>query len=114
VSACTLYNRAEALERLDGDEELWGTLAGLFVAESDGYCEALAAALAVADVAVLRREAHTVKSMLATFSYEAGRELAVRLECLTANGSLDGAATLTQELIDAVSRLADELAEELV
>lgn len=114
MSASTLYDRAEALERLDGDVELFDTLAGLFVAESSGYCDALTAALASADAAALRREAHTVKSLLATFSYEAGRELAMRLERLAMEGRLDGAEALTLELIDAVKRLADELAEELV
>ena len=114
MSASTLYDRAEALERLDGDEALFGTLAELFVAESAGYCAALTAALASGDTAVLRREAHTVKSMLATFSYEAGRELAMQLERLAADGRLDGAEALTLALIDAVKRLADELAKERV
>ena len=114
VSADCLYNRAEALERLDGDEELFGTLAELFVAESAGYCRALETALAAADVAALCREAHTAKSMLATFSYEAGRQVALQLERLAAGGSLEGAAALTAQVVAAVERLADELAQERV
>ena len=113
MSSSTLYNRAEALERLDGDEELFGSLAELFVAESAGYCRALEAALVAADVAALCREAHTTKSMLATFSYEAGRVVAMELERRTAGGSLDGADALTAQLIAAVKILADELAKEL-
>ena len=112
MSASSLYNRAEALERLDGDEELFGCLAELFVAESAGYCRALDAALVAADVAALCREAHSTKSMLATFSYEDGRAVAMQLERLAAGGSLDGAETLTVQLIAAVKRLADELAKE--
>lgn len=114
MSASTLYNRAEALERLDGDEELFGSLAELFVAESAGYCSALEAALVARDVAALCREAHSAKSMLATFSYEDGREVAMQLERLAAGGSLDGAEALTAQVIAAVKRLADELAKELV
>lgn len=114
MSVSALYNRAEALERLDGDEELFGSLAELFVAESDGYCRALAAALAVADAAALRREAHTTKSILATFSYEAGRELAMQLERLAAGGNLEGTEALTAQVIAAIKRLADELDKELV
>jgi len=113
LSASTLYNRAEALERLDGDEDLFGNLAELFVAESTGYCDALEAALAAADAGVLRREAHTVKSMLATFSYEAGREVAMQLERLAADGSLDGAEDLTAQVVGAIKELADELAKDL-
>jgi len=106
-----LFNRAEAVERLGGDEELFANVASLFVAESAGYCRALEAALAAVDAAALQREAHTVKSMLATFSYEAGRELAMRLEHLAALGSLDGAADLTAEVVAAVRRLAEALEE---
>lgn len=114
MSASTLYNRAEALERLDGDLALFGTLAEMFVAESDGYCEALRTALADADPTVLRREAHTVKSMLATFSYAAGTDIAMQLEQLAAQGRLDGADGLTKRLIEAVQRLAEQLAKDLV
>jgi hypothetical protein len=51
--------------------------------------------------------------MLATFSYEAGRVVAMELERRTAGGSLDGADALTAQLIAAVKVLADELAKEL-
>ena len=104
-----LYKHAEAVERLGGDEELFATVVSLFVAESEGYCSALEAALAAADTAALRREAHTVKSMLATFSYETGRELAQRLESLAATGSMDGADSLTAEVVGAVRRLVEAL-----
>lgn len=113
MCASNLYDRAEALDRLDGDEELFGSLAELFVAESAGYCSALEAALAAADMAALRREAHTTKSILATFSYETGRLVAMQLERLAAGGSLDGAEVLTVQVIAAVKRLADELVKEL-
>ena len=113
VSASNLYDRAEALERLDGDEELFGSLAELFVGESASYCSALEAALAAGDAAALCREAHSTKSMLATFSYEDGRVVALQLERLAAGGSLDGAPALTEQVIAAVKRLADELAKGL-
>ena len=112
MSVTELYNRAEALERLGGDEEIFAEVANLFVAESANYCSALEAALVAADVEVLRREAHTVKSMLATFSYESGRELAMQLEHLAAAGSLDGAEQLTSQVMEAVKRLADVLQKE--
>ena len=108
------YNRAEALERLGGDADLFAEVASLFVDESAGYCSALEVALAAADAAVLRREAHTVKSMLATFSCETGRELAMRLEHLAATGNLDGADSLTAEVVVAVKRLAEALVKEPV
>ena len=109
-----LYDRAEALERLGDDEEIFSEIASLFVAEHASYCSTLEAALAAADIGVLRREAHTVKSMLATFSYESGRELAMQLENLAASGRLDGAVQLTSDVVDAVKRLAKALEEDMV
>lgn len=104
-----VFNRAEALERLGGDEELLESVCGLFVEESANYCRALVDALASGDVAAVQREAHTVKSLFATFSYETGRELAMRLERLALTGSLDGTAALTAEVIEAVKKLAAAL-----
>jgi len=106
------HNRAEAIERLGGDASLYASVAEAFIASSPGYCTALEAAMQAADVATLRREAHTVKSMLATFSCEAGRALAQRLEELAATGHLDGARGLTDEVIAAIKRLVEALAAE--
>lgn len=109
-----LYDRADALERLGGDEALFASVAAVFTHESENYCTALETALAARDAELLRREAHTVKSMLATFSYEAGRELALRLEHLAATGSLDEADGLTADVVAAVKRLAEVLEKEAV
>ncbi|SDH08768.1 Hpt domain-containing protein [Propionivibrio dicarboxylicus] len=105
-----IYDRAEALTRLDGDEALFKEMAEMFVGECESYCQALAGALASREAAQLRREAHTVKSLLATFSFEAGRQLAARLEQLAAGGTIEGAESLTQDLIVAVRQLAAALA----
>ena len=106
-----IYDKAEAIARLDDNEPLFAELASMFVAESEAYCSALESALAAADAPALQREAHTVKSLLATFSYEAGRAQAMQLEHLAATGNLDGADSLTTEVLAAVRRLAEALAE---
>jgi HPt (histidine-containing phosphotransfer) domain-containing protein len=111
-SATTVYDKAQALERLAGDAQLFAEMAGMFVADSESYCQALEKALASGDASALSREAHTVKSLLATFAYEAGRQAAMRLEYLAASGSLDGAAALTAEVVAAVRRLRVALAVE--
>ena len=109
-SAATVFDKDQALERLAGDAELFAEMAGMFVAESETYCQALESALASGDTACLSREAHTVKSLLATFSCEAGRDLAMRLEQLAAAGRLDGAAALTAKVVAAVRLLGVALA----
>lgn len=112
MSSAIVFDRAQALERLGGDEELLSTVSSLFVEESVAYRKALADALASGDSLALRREAHTVKSLFATFSFDTGRELAVRLEQLAGSGQLDrhdGAAALTAEVIAAIETLAAAL-----
>ena len=65
MSAELVFDRAVALERLGGDEELLASVAGLFVEEATVYRQALVDALRSGDAAVLQREAHSVKSVLA-------------------------------------------------
>jgi len=104
-----IFDRAQALESLGGDEELLASIASLFVDEAVTYRQALVDALAAGDAATLQREAHTVKSVLATFAYEAGRERALRLEQLAASGRLEGAGTATDEVIAALQTLSEAL-----
>lgn len=111
--AASIYNKQEAIERLEGDEDLFADMAGMFVTDAESYCVALAEALKSGDAKALRREAHTVKSLFATFSCEGGRELAERLEHLAAEGRLDGASALTFELIAVARRLREALANDL-
>ena len=107
--ATDLFNRADALALLDGDEDLFASIVELFVQESETYCAGLESSLAANDAAALRREAHTVKSMLATFCCEAGRALAMQLEHQAATGNIDGVGELTRQVVSAVRALASEL-----
>lgn len=109
MSSALVFDRAQALERLGGDEGLLDSVSSLFVEESPSYCRALTDALDSGDPAAIQREAHTVKSLFATFSFESGRELAFRLEQLAAAGNLNGADVLTAELVAAIDTLAGAL-----
>jgi PAS domain S-box-containing protein len=109
-----IYKRAEVLERMGGDEGLFQTLAGMFVADSASYCSALEQALALGDAPTLQREAHTVKGLLATFSEDEGTVLAQQLEESAKRGDLDKADEMTAGLVVAVKRLAAVLSGELV
>ncbi len=108
-----IYNRAEVIERLGGDEELFSTLANMFVADSSGYCSMLEQALAGGDPSSVRREAHTIKGLLATFSDEKGTALAAQLEAMAKDGSLEMAGEVAGELLNAVRRLACALSKEV-
>ncbi len=104
-----VYDRGEALERMGGDEELFQTLVDMFVADSEGYCSALARALADGDAATLHREAHTVKGLLATFSANAGAALALQLEQQARRGELQGADALVEAVSAAIRALVGAL-----
>jgi HPt (histidine-containing phosphotransfer) domain-containing protein len=104
-----VYDRCEALERMGGDEELFQTLVDMFVADSEGYCSALARALADGDAATLHREAHTVKGLLATFSANAGAALALQLEQQARRGELQGADALVEAVSAAIRALVGAL-----
>lgn len=108
-----IYDRSQAIQLLGGDEVLFGEIAAVFRAECEGHCRALETALASGNAVDLRLEAHTVKSVLASFACEAGRDLARRLELLTAEGSLDGADGMTAELVSVMRRLAGGLETEI-
>ena len=110
MSSAVVFDRAQALERLGGDEELLDSVASLFVEESASYRRALVDALDSGDPAAVQREAHTVKSVLAAFACEGGRELAWRLEEQAASGSLDGAPERVADLVAVVRQLMAELA----
>ena len=112
MSVSESYNRAQALERLGGDEDIFAEVANLFVAESDNYCQALMDALASGDAGVLRREAHTIKSMLATFSFASGRARALALEQAAAAGDLADAPALAAAVDADIALLAKALADE--
>lgn len=74
MAGAFVLDKASILDRLGGDEEIFAMMVDMFVQDVDSNCAALGTALASGDAALLRREAHTVKGLMATFSDEASRE----------------------------------------
>ncbi len=107
-----MYDRARAIALLDGDAALFDEICALFIAECDTYCSALESALASGDAPTLRREAHTLKSLFASFACEAGREMALRLEQRAAAGEFEDAQNGVAAVVSAARRLAAELKQD--
>lgn len=78
------------MDRLGGDEELFAAMAEVYLKDWGTYHAQIAAALAAGDAALLRRHAHTIKSLLATFADEAGSALAAAVEQRAGSGQLAG------------------------
>lgn len=102
--AAFVLDKASILARLGGDEEIYTMMVDMFLQDIDSNCATLAAALASGDAVELRREAHTVKGLLATFSDDAGAEEAAGVEKLASQGEI-----VTQ--VDAVAGLQQRLRE---
>jgi len=98
----TALNRAVALERLGGDEELLREIAGLFLEDTQELVEEIRRAAYARDAAALQRAAHTLKGSVGNFGAEGTFEAAYQLEKMGRSGDLTGVE-------DAVLRLGAEL-----
>lgn len=101
-----VLDRVTILDRLGGDEEILAVLVDMFLQDADNYCAQIGAALASGDASLLQREAHTIKSLLATFSDEAGAKCAMQLEVRAKQGDLSGADRLVADIQARLRELA--------
>lgn len=104
LSVAFTLDRESILARLGGDEEIYQVMVDMFLQDYSTNCTALAQAVAARDSVALSREAHTVKSLLAMFSDEAGAAHAFSLEVRAKGGQIAG-------LEQAVSSLQRRLRE---
>jgi len=109
MAAPFVLDKASILDRLGGDEEIYTMMVDMFLQDVDSNCDALLAALTSGDATVLRREAHTIKGLLATFSDDSGAAEASDVEQQAIQGqiaSLAGAvAGLQQRLREVAAAL---------
>lgn len=98
MSTQAIFNLEEALARIDQDEELFQTLAELFLEQAPQDFAATTAALESGDGQALARAAHRLKGALVQFAaprvFEATREL----ESLGKAGSLEAAALVCERV----------------
>ncbi len=84
-------NKALALERLGGDEQLLGEIAGLFLDHYPSLLEQIRGAVWRRDAGTLHHAAHTLKGSVANFYAQAAFESAYKLECMGRVGDFAGA-----------------------
>ncbi len=102
---------AAALDRLDGDQELFLTLAGLFVERSAPALTALRTALAAQDFPVLIKEAHKLKGSAMEFCGRPAVAAAAALEEAARKTALQDIAALGEQVLVETERLTVALAE---
>jgi|SRR5579863_2125349 len=105
-----VFDRAAALEHLDGDAELLAEGAGMFLEDCPAMMSAVQQAVNERDAPALMRAAHSLKGSLATFAAGPAVALAQRLELMGRESSLDHADAACRDLEAAVERLKPALA----
>lgn len=108
-----VLDKATILRRLGDDAEIFAVMADMFLQDVDKLCIRLAGALAAGDVAVLRREAHTVKGLLAMLADDAGAALALAVEVQAKSGECAGLEGMVVDLQARLRTVAAAVRQEI-
>lgn len=111
MSTEVIFNLAEALARVDADEDLFHTLAELFVEQAPLDMASTRAALDAGDAAALARAAHRMKGAILQFSAPTVFEAISQLEALGKAGTLDRATTVCAQVDRELQKLITALRE---
>ena len=87
--AAYILDKSIILDRLGGDEEIFAMMIAMYLDDVANNCATLATTLAAAKVADLRREAHTIKGLLATFADDEGAAMALAIEMQVKSGNME-------------------------
>ncbi len=103
------FDREAALERVEGDLELFDEIAGLFLEEAPTLLGQIKDAVAHGDASGLERAAHSLKSSVGTFSAASAQESARALETMGRENDLANAPKILARLEKQVARLEQAL-----
>ncbi len=104
-----VFDRSEALRRIQGDEELLAHLARIFVKDHSQQVASIRHALQQSDFPGLERAAHTLKGSAATLGAERATQVALQLETSARTGDLGECRRLLTLLEPEVEALKSEL-----
>ncbi len=103
------FDKAAALSRVGGDEELLKELIGVFVSEVHHWLDDIRGAIVAADAPRLKRAAHTLKGAVDNCGASRAYDFALRLERLGGEGRVAGAEEIFAELLAEIERLLPAL-----
>jgi HPt (histidine-containing phosphotransfer) domain-containing protein len=106
-----LFDAEAALDRLDGDEELFAMLITVFQQDSVQLFDQLTSNLAKGSLREAERAAHSLKGLAANFDADKATEVAFAIEQLARAGISDGLDRRSQELNAQLEKLRTALAE---
>ena len=104
-------DRALALERLGGDEELLQEVAKLFLEEYPGLMAEIREGIEIQDANRVERAAHSLKGSVANFASEAAWEAAFALEKMGREKQLNDAQSAYAHLAVVMNSIEPELSQ---
>ena len=107
-----VFDRAELLDRLGGDEEIAGVVVGVFLDDAPRQIEDLRASVAAHDAHTSRRLAHGIKGAAANVGAGALREVAAAVEQASDAGDLATVETGMDALQREFERLRGRLEDD--
>lgn len=102
-------NRAIALERIGGDEDLLREIALLFLDDYPNLMSAIRQAVASKDAEGLERAAHSLKGSVSNFGADMAQRAALELEMMGRNRQLTNADSAFARLEKAMASLLPEM-----
>ena len=105
----TIMDLTAALDRLDGDQELFLTLAGLFVERTPQALAAIQTALSAGDLPALIKEAHKLKGSAMEFCATPAVTFAAQLEESARMAAVQELATVAERVLAETERLTAAL-----
>ena len=104
-----IFDRREALARMDGDWDLFREVAGIFAEDSRAMMAEIRDAIAAGNPGRLNRAAHTLKGAISNFGAAVPFEHALKLEAMGKNGELAKARDNCDALDAELERLREAL-----
>ena len=111
MEAQAVMDLSAALDRLDGDQDLFLTLAELFVERSAQALDALQTGLAAQDIPVLVKEAHKLKGSAMEFCARPAVAAAAHLEESARKAAVQDIPAAAEQARAEVQRLTAALVE---
>lgn len=109
TNSLTVLNKPVALERMSGDEELYGEVVAVFLEDMPLQFEQLRNALSAANQKDAARIVHSVKSAAASVGGESLSDCARKMEELARAGDLTSVKNMVQTLEQRFEALRQEL-----
>lgn len=105
MDSLPIVDEGEALARVEGDRELLGEMAELFLSDCPHLLQQVREAVERKDAVLLQRAAHTLKGSVGNFAAKAAYEAARLMEMMGRNNELKDAAQAYATLDQEIARL---------